>query len=44
VSAGDLGLLAAALLRTGRPFAADEPLYLRSPDVTPSAGPKRVTG
>ncbi|HWR85484.1 MAG TPA: tRNA (adenosine(37)-N6)-threonylcarbamoyltransferase complex dimerization subunit type 1 TsaB [Rhodoglobus sp.] len=44
VSAGDLGLLAAALLRAGRPFAADEPLYLRSPDVTPSAGPKRVTG
>ena len=25
------------------PFAADEALYLRSPDVTVSAGPKRVT-
>jgi hypothetical protein len=26
-----------------RPFAANEPLYLRSPDVTLSAGPKRVS-
>ncbi len=44
VSAGDLGMLAEALYANGRPFAADEPLYLRSPDVTLSAGPKRVTG
>ena len=30
---------------TGRlPVADDEPLYLRAPDVTPSAGPKRVLG
>lgn len=43
VSAGDLGLLAEALHANGRPFAADEALYLRSPDVTLSAGPKRVT-
>jgi tRNA threonylcarbamoyl adenosine modification protein YeaZ len=43
VSAASLGLLAEALYANGRPFAADEPLYLRSPDVTLSAGPKRVT-
>lgn len=43
VSAASLGLLAEALFANGRPFAADEPLYLRSPDVTLSAGPKRVT-
>ncbi|MBN9238810.1 MAG: tRNA (adenosine(37)-N6)-threonylcarbamoyltransferase complex dimerization subunit type 1 TsaB [Micrococcales bacterium 70-64] len=43
VSAGSLGMLAETLYATGRPFAADEPLYLRSPDVTLSAGPKRVT-
>lgn len=43
VSAGDLGLLAEALYANKRPFAADEALYLRSPDVTLSAGPKRVT-
>ncbi|CAN5330739.1 tRNA (adenosine(37)-N6)-threonylcarbamoyltransferase complex dimerization subunit type 1 TsaB [soil metagenome] len=43
VSAGDLGLYAEALYANGRPFAADEALYLRSPDVTLSAGPKRVT-
>ena len=44
VSAGALGMLAETLYANGRPFAADEPLYLRSPDVTLSAGPKRVTG
>ncbi len=44
VSAAALGLLAESLYANGRPFAADEPLYLRSPDVTLSAGPKRVTG
>ena len=43
VSAAALGLVAEALYANGRPFAADEPLYLRSPDVTLSAGPKRVT-
>lgn len=37
VSAASLGLLAEALHAAGRPFAADEPLYLRSPDVTMSA-------
>ena len=44
VSAGMLGLLAESLYAHDRPFAEDQPLYLRSPDVTPSAGPKRVTG
>ena len=43
VSAASLGLLAEALYANGRQFAADEPLYLRSPDVTIAAGPKRVT-
>ena len=43
VSAGSLGMLAETLYINRRPFAADEPLYLRSPDVTLSAGPKRVT-
>lgn len=43
VSAGSLGMLAETMYSAGRPFAADEPLYLRSPDVTISAGPKRVT-
>ena len=43
VSAAALGLLAESLYANRRPFAADEPLYLRSPDVTISAGPKRVT-
>ncbi|MFF1878243.1 tRNA (adenosine(37)-N6)-threonylcarbamoyltransferase complex dimerization subunit type 1 TsaB [Leifsonia sp. NPDC058230] len=43
VSAGALGMLAELLYANGRPFAADEPLYLRSPDVTLSNGPKRVS-
>ncbi len=43
VSAAALGLLAELTWANGRPFAADEALYLRSPDVTLSAGPKRVT-
>ena len=43
VSAASLGMLAETLYANGRPFAADEPLYLRSPDVTLSSGPKRVT-
>jgi tRNA threonylcarbamoyl adenosine modification protein YeaZ len=37
VSAASLGMLAEALSAAGRPFPADEPLYLRSPDVTMSA-------
>ena len=44
VSAAALGLLAESLHANGRHFALDEALYLRSPDVTISAGPKRVTG
>lgn len=43
VSAGALGMVAELQYASKRPFAADEPLYLRSPDVTLSAGPKRVT-
>jgi tRNA threonylcarbamoyl adenosine modification protein YeaZ len=43
VPGGALGMLAETLYAHGRDFAADEPLYLRSPDVTVSAGPKRVT-
>lgn len=43
VSAGALGLVAELQYANGRPFAVDQPLYLRSPDVTLSAGPKRVT-
>lgn len=43
VSAAALGMLAETLYANTRPFAVDEPLYLRSPDVTISAGPKRVT-
>ncbi|WP_166984127.1 tRNA (adenosine(37)-N6)-threonylcarbamoyltransferase complex dimerization subunit type 1 TsaB [Paramicrobacterium fandaimingii] len=42
VSAGHLGMVAELTWSAGRPFAADEPLYLRSPDVSPSPG-KRVT-
>ena len=43
VSAGALGMFAELSFAAGRPFAADEPLYLRSPDVMISTGPKRVT-
>ena len=43
VSAGALGMLAELLYLHRRPFAVDEPLYLRSPDVTLSNGPKRVS-
>ena len=43
VSAAALGAVAALGRAAGRAPAADEPLYLRSPDVTLSAGPKRVT-
>lgn len=43
VSAGALGMLAELTFLHRLPFAADQPLYLRSPDVTLSNGPKRVT-
>ncbi|MET1019558.1 MAG: tRNA (adenosine(37)-N6)-threonylcarbamoyltransferase complex dimerization subunit type 1 TsaB [Microterricola sp.] len=43
ISAGALGMFAELSFAAGRPFAADEPLYLRSPDVMLSTGPKRVT-
>lgn len=43
VSAGSLGMVAELLYLHGRPFASSEALYLRSPDVTLSAGPKRVS-
>ena len=43
VSAASVGLLAESLYLHKRPFAGDEALYLRSPDVTMSAGPKRVS-
>ena len=42
VSAGALGMLAEQTWAAGAAFAADEPLYLRSPDVTLSTR-KRVT-
>jgi tRNA threonylcarbamoyl adenosine modification protein YeaZ len=43
VPAGRLGMLAELRYAHGLPMDADEALYLRSPDVTLSAGPKRVT-
>jgi tRNA threonylcarbamoyl adenosine modification protein YeaZ len=43
VSAGALGMLAETMFFAGGTFAGPEPLYLRSPDVTISSGPKRVT-
>ena len=43
VSAAALALVAHDLVQSGSPFAADEALYLRSPDVTLSTGTKRVT-
>lgn len=43
VSAGQLGLLAELMFVHGRPFADPEAVYLRSPDVTMSNGPKRVS-
>ena len=50
IPAGALGMLAERAFAAGRLFgpgglaATAEPLYLRQPDVTISAGPKRVTG
>jgi tRNA threonylcarbamoyl adenosine modification protein YeaZ len=43
ISAGDLGMVAELMWAAGRSFPADEPLYLRSPDVTLSSGRKRVS-
>jgi tRNA threonylcarbamoyl adenosine modification protein YeaZ len=43
VSAASIGLVAELLYLHNRPFAGNEALYLRSPDVTLSAGPKRVS-
>ncbi len=43
VSAASIGLVAELLYLHRRPFASGEALYLRSPDVTLSAGPKRVS-
>lgn len=43
VPAGALGMVAELTFAARHPFPADEPLYLRSPDVTLSAGPKRVS-
>jgi tRNA threonylcarbamoyl adenosine modification protein YeaZ len=43
VSAASIGLVAELLYLHKRPFASGEALYLRSPDVTRSAGPKRVS-
>ena len=42
VSAAWLGVLAQRMLGAGREFLPFEALYLRSPDVTMSNGPKRV--
>lgn len=50
IPAGALGMLAERAFAAGRLFgpgglaASTEPFYLRQPDVTISAGPKRVTG
>jgi tRNA threonylcarbamoyl adenosine modification protein YeaZ len=43
VSAAAIGMVAELLYLHKRPFAGGEALYLRSPDVTLSAGPKRVS-
>ncbi|MGH1549390.1 tRNA (adenosine(37)-N6)-threonylcarbamoyltransferase complex dimerization subunit type 1 TsaB [Leifsonia poae] len=43
VPAGRLGMLAELRYANRLPMDADDALYLRSPDVTLSAGPKRVT-
>ena len=43
VYAAQLAKLAHLLRENDRPFAGEEALYLRSPDISASAGPKRVT-
>jgi tRNA threonylcarbamoyl adenosine modification protein YeaZ len=42
ISAGALGCVAYAMLTTNTPFIPAQAIYLRSPDVTLSKGPKRV--
>ena len=42
VPAAALGLVAARAVAAARVIAAPEPLYLRAPDVTMPAAPKRV--
>ena len=43
VSAGELGLLAELMFAAGRPFVADDALYLRSPDAVLPTTRKRVS-
>jgi tRNA threonylcarbamoyl adenosine modification protein YeaZ len=43
ISAASVGLLAESLFAHGKPFAADEAVYVRSPDVTVPTSPKRVS-
>ncbi len=43
IPAAMIALAAARAVAAGRAIAADDALYLRPPDVTLSAGPKRVT-
>jgi tRNA threonylcarbamoyl adenosine modification protein YeaZ len=43
VSAASVGMLAESLFANKRPFASDEALYLRAPDVTVPGAPKRVS-
>lgn len=43
IPAAHLALVAAAWLTAGVPLPDPQPLYLRAPDVTMPAGPKRVT-
>lgn len=43
VHAANLATLAHIMKASGREFAGEEALYLRSPDISLSAGPKRVT-
>jgi tRNA threonylcarbamoyl adenosine modification protein YeaZ len=43
VSAASIGILAATITAAGTEFAGEQALYLRAPDVTVSAGPKRVS-
>lgn len=43
ISAASVGLLAESLYLHRREFAGPHPLYLRAPDVTVPAGPKRVS-
>ncbi|MFT3798218.1 tRNA (adenosine(37)-N6)-threonylcarbamoyltransferase complex dimerization subunit type 1 TsaB [Microbacterium sp.] len=43
ISGAMVALVASRALSAGRELAEPEPLYLRAPDVTLSAGPKRVT-